>query len=138
MSRKAKTVNNIDTVNVEIDYDKLAEAIVRATKKAEEEDRKNTKVRRILITGLNGLVFVLFYLISAFGIVSTWVRFAKGVGFSLVVSIILSLLCLVSVVVTFLCQLEALKDDYKDAMSLFTTNIALIALIVAVVALLKA
>ena len=33
-------VNNIDTVNVEIDYDKLAKAIIKAQKEAEEQKEK--------------------------------------------------------------------------------------------------
>ena len=34
---KGTTINHIDNVNMEIDYDKLAMVIVRANKKAEEE-----------------------------------------------------------------------------------------------------
>ena len=50
MSKKEKTavVNNIKEINLEIDYDKLAEAIVKAQKKAAEskESEINTKEKR--------------------------------------------------------------------------------------------
>lgn len=35
-----KIVNNIDSVNIEIDYDKLAKAIIKAQKEAEEQNKK--------------------------------------------------------------------------------------------------
>ena len=40
---KKQTVNNIQELNLEIDYDKLAEAIVKANNRAEEETNKNNK-----------------------------------------------------------------------------------------------
>lgn len=45
---KAKTVNNISQINLEIDYDKLADAIVRANERAKAQDErpdKKTKTR---------------------------------------------------------------------------------------------
>ena len=138
MSKKPTTKTVIENLNLEIDYDKLAEAIIRANKSADEKGRKNTRTRRILITGINGIVFASFYVLAIFGIISTWVRYRNGTGLSLPISIVLTAFCVISAAVTFLCQQEAMEDDYKEALSLFTTNVALIALIVAVISLINA
>ena len=46
MGKKDRTtiVNNINELNLEIDYDKLAEAIVKAQKKSEEKPVSNNKI----------------------------------------------------------------------------------------------
>ena len=41
---KSQVINNIENLNLEIDYDKLAEAIVKAQKKSEEKPVSNKKI----------------------------------------------------------------------------------------------
>lgn len=62
-------INNIDKLEVktEIDYDKLAEAIVKAQEKAKEEDNKElNQVLRLQKSGLS----IIYLLISVIGLVS--------------------------------------------------------------------
>lgn len=60
MSKKDKqsVVNNIKELNLEIDYDKLAEAIVKAQKKAteSEETEKSTKEKRNLFVNIGRIL----------------------------------------------------------------------------------
>ena len=42
---KSQVINNIDQLNLEIDYDKLAEAIVKAQKEATESEKAETNIK---------------------------------------------------------------------------------------------
>ena len=53
---KPQVINNIQELNLEIDYDKLAEAIVAANQKREHRPR-NTKIRGFVLGMCNGILY---------------------------------------------------------------------------------
>ena len=61
---KPQVINNIQELNLEIDYDKLAEAIVRANKKAEEEKEAEYRKRKLsksfYIIAISYLIFAIY------------------------------------------------------------------------------
>ncbi len=61
-SEKQTTVNNIQQLNLEIDYDKLAEAIVRA--KGVSKEKEEEKIKNARISLLSKLVIALFAVLS--------------------------------------------------------------------------
>ena len=127
------------SLNFEIDYDKLAEAMVKALKSAENDSGKNAKAnkkfRNSFFRNLNGAFYGLLGLFSILVIVSIWVRYVNHNDLTLTVCIVLSALCCYFTVVSFLCCYESMRDEYEQTISMLNTNITLIALIVAIVAL---
>lgn len=59
---KLTTVNNIEQLNFEIDYDKLAEAIVKA--KEVSNEKEEAKIKNARISLLSKLVIALFAVLS--------------------------------------------------------------------------
>ena len=60
MAKKAPIIHNhIDTINLEIDYDELAKAIVRANKSTEKSKRRHMKFRAFLMGMCNGIVYLI-------------------------------------------------------------------------------
>ena len=70
-------------------------------------------------------------------IIITWVQFFQNKIASVFDSIALTFSFAIVGFWTAACFLEALKDDREEAMSYFNTNVSLVALIVAIVALFK-
>ncbi len=139
MSRKAKpkTANSIEPVNVEINYDKLAQAIVKAQLESEEQKSKGKKTRRSVFRFLNAFAFVLMAVLFIAGIVLLWTTLI-GATVELWVRIFATAALVLMVIITLLCFNESLDDDYQDSIALFTALVSLVALIVAVIALIKA
>ena len=137
MSKKPTTKNVIENLNLEIDYDKLAEAIVRATKAAEDKKEKKKTVKKLMLTIGNCSAFAALVFASIAGIVLIWeesVDLPLKLWGRISATVILVLLAFGSL----LSLNECFDDDYQDSVALYTANITLAALIVAVIALLKA
>ena len=137
MSKKPTTKTVIENLNLEIVYDKLAQAIVKAQLESEEQKSKGKKTRRSVFRFLNALAFVLMAGLFVTGIVLLWTVF-KGVAMESWVRIFISAGLALMSIVSVLCFNESLDDDYQDSVALFTALVALVALIVAVIALIKA
>jgi len=138
---KPQTVNNINQLNLEIDYDKLAEAIVKAqetvTQKTEKKEKRRTRFRNILLRNVNGVVYHGIAIFMVLLIIGTWVTYKNGTGPSLVLSIVFTLLFAFLCFISFMCGQETFDDTYETTVSLFDTNVSLIALVVAIIALYK-
>ncbi|MBR3382833.1 MAG: hypothetical protein IKG85_07350 [Clostridia bacterium] len=137
MSKKPTTKNVIENLNLDIDYDKLAEAIVRAQTASEEQKSKGKKTRRSVFRFLNAFAFVLMAVLFIAGIVLLWTTLI-GATVELWVRIFATAALLLMAIIAFLCFNESLDDNYQDSIVLFTTLVSLVALIVAVIALIKA
>lgn len=136
--KQPKTViNNIDSVNIEIDYDKLAEAIVRAQNNVKKKNKKSSKLRNAALSFFNGLVYAVVYLISGFSIYVIWSEIYPKQEASLGGCIFLSVILVIVGVYAFLCQQESYNDKETETLEYFNVNVSLIALIVALVALFK-
>lgn len=54
--KKGKITYNIDNINLEIDCDRLADAMVNAQKKADAHEKKTNDFRSLLMFGFNSLM----------------------------------------------------------------------------------
>lgn len=133
---KTQVINNIDQLNLEIDYDKLAEAIVKANKTAKKEKGKG-KIRTSAMRFFNGMTFAMVYVLAGLSIYATWSEAYSKNNASLIDCIVLTVAFLVVGTYAVLCQQETFDDNESDTVEFFNTNISLIALIVALIALFK-
>ena len=134
---KPKNIYNIDNVNMEIDYDKLADAIIKAQEKAKEQSKRPNRFRSSVMAIVNVCIPVLLAIFSVITCVGIWKEYFIDPVNGLFRCIFLTLLFIVVVIISICCSREAWKDDDENAIMHFNTNIALVALIVAMIALLK-
>lgn len=120
---------------VEIDYEKLANAIVNA-QESSNNDVKGHKSRNSLINFLNGTIYIILAVFCVWGIVRYWSGSYVGTVESLIQCILITAILAVFAVWFFLCQQESLSDKGKGAIDDFSLNISLAALLVSLVALL--
>ena len=144
--QKPKTVNKIENLNFEIDYDKLAEAIVKAEKKAREDNSTLSKT----LSGLSALVFQLTafagWAFSALGLVAgietVWVMWKPGNSLPTIILAITILFLLLLITLFSLLLWKSSKDIEKEkdtqfVVSVFSAIVGFTALVVALVALNK-
>ena len=137
---KPQIINNIQELNLEIDYDKLAEAIVKANKK-ESTQHSNMKHRGMMLGLFNILVYTTPIILILKTLAGMWINCFQ-VGFPEIITNII--MCVVLTVsgaffswLFYSAMKETLCDTEEQMMSHFNTNIAVAALIVALVALFK-
>lgn len=131
------TINNIDSVNIEIDYDKLAEAIVKAQTKLSQKEKRTRKFRSAAMSLFNGAIYAIVYTFAIAMIYVVWHECYANQTVPLIGCILFTLVLAFIGIYAFLCQQESHRDSETDTITHFNTNIALIALIVAMIALFK-
>lgn len=148
MAKKTnKTVNKIDTVNIEIDYEKLAEAIVKAEKKASETKSYTANT----FAALSGLIF---RGAAWIGMIFTWLFGIAGVAYLvmldwknvnvftvvssafLIATILLLIFCLSILLLKSAKEIEGEKDR-QFVVAVFSAIVSFTALVVALLALFK-
>ena len=149
---KAQIINNIQNLNLEIDYDKLAESIIKAQEKAEVTAQK----KRIYTLGTFATPLVVaFYSLSVLGwllvvavpvgVYKSW-QTLRWDNFLNCFSSVVSLLFLVGIAVTVALYSILLWESAKEVeaetdrnyiVSMFSGVVSFAALIVALVALIK-
>ena len=138
---KPQVVNNIEEINLEIDYEKLAEAIVIAqekeSKKSEEKSKKRMGARQFLMAWCNGILYAVLYSYVIREIIEMWQNYASSGEPSLYMCIVYTIGGASLAVLLFLAHQETMNDSKEDTITHFNTNIALVALIAAIVALVK-
>ena len=130
-----KSRRNLTIINNEIDYDKLAESIIKAQNHAKENKRTTSKFRSAAMGLLNGTVYATVYIIAFYSIYVVWTESFSKQNASLVGCIILTFFLVFIGIYAFLCQQESRQDKDNDVREHFNINISLVALIVAIVAL---
>ena len=137
---KPQVINNFQELNLEIDYDKLAEAIVKANQK-ETLQQSNMKYRGIILGLFNVLVFTTPIILILKTLVGMWINcFQTGypdIITNIIMCIILTGSGIFISLLLFSAMKETLCDTEEQMLSHFNTNIAVAALIVALMALLK-
>ena len=149
---KPQVINNIEQLNLEIDYDKLADAIVKAQEVSEDEANKK---RRFTSGAFAMLITVAFRIFSAFmGLLSVVLILAPVVswqtlqwsGFTNIVTSVSTIgFCIVFAIVLGLYTVLLWKSakeietekDRNYIISVFSGIVSFAALIVAFVALFK-
>ena len=122
-------------MNIEIDYDKLAEAIVKAQNKTSK--KSSSKLRNAALNFFNGAIYSMVYLVAVVSIYAIWSEVYPNQENSLIGCILISVIMAFIAVYAFLCQQESFKDKETETLEYFNVNISLIALIVALIALFK-
>lgn len=141
-------VNNIESVNVDIDYDKLAEAIVEAQQKANEKYSVSSEMMKLVIVPVLWILaaLCLFTGIAFFAILvkeaSALTEILKKQEYIRVLIILVEFfVSMFSIALAFFSGFSAKEmDEEKDRQyvaSVFSNIVALVALIVALIALVK-
>lgn len=137
---KPQVINNIQELNLEIDYDKLAEAIVKAKKK-EALQQSNMKHRGTILGLFNILVYTTPIVLILKALVGLWSNCFQAAYPEIIANIIMCTVLTVSgIFISFLlgsAMKETLCDTEEQIVSHFNTNISVAALIVALIALFK-
>ena len=143
---KKTVIGNIEQINLEIDYDKLAESIVKASKIEDEKRSLSREWMKFVITPIFWLftvisgLFAIGFFVEIFQIIKTlkgniseweqWITIAVG--------FILSLSFVVVCIFTIATAREIEKENNKQYVAaMFSNIVALVALIVALIALFK-
>lgn len=140
MAKKKKNttvVNNIESISIEIDYDKLAEAIVKAQTKASKQKKTTGKFRSAAMGLFNGSIYAVVYIFAVIMIYVVWSECYFNQTIPLVGCILFTFVLTFVGVYAFLCQQESHSDSESETITHFNTNIALFALIVAMIALFR-
>ncbi len=137
MAKKERktTIYSIDQLNIEIDYQKLADAIVDAQEKSKDRKPKNTRFRSSLMQSLNGIMYIAIASFSVIVIIKVWKDYLFTDLSALLLRIIMTVALAIIAILLFLAQQESLDDNNEDAHKFFSTNISLISLVIAVLAL---
>ena len=137
VKRNGKEIVSVSATVDPVDYDKLAEAIVTVQEKASKKKKRTSRFRGAVMGGINGVLYLIVTLFSVGAIAGMWMEYAKAAEHSLMTYIGCTVMFAIIGLFAFLCQQESLGDSDEDAQQHFNTNIALIALVVALVALVK-
>lgn len=146
-NKKPKTVNKIENLTVEIDYDKLAEAVVKAEKKANEVKSYTSNAFATLSGSVFRIAACLGILFSVSGAICGAVYLANfdWKNAAILATIFTALLVLLTLIVIFLFSVLLMKSakeieyekDRQFVISVFSAIVSFTALIVALVALNK-
>lgn len=121
------------TVNVNIDYDQLAEAVIKAQEKAQKNHPRENRLRGSLMAIFNAMLYFATAFVGVCMVICTWVIPIGNIGTRIVCTFLFGIIAIYSGA----CFYESIKDSDENAQQHFNTNITLIALIVALVALFK-
>ncbi len=120
-------------VNVNIDYDKLAEAIVRAQEKVAKENTRKSIFRSSFMGGVNACLYFAISLFGAAMVLGSFIAPAVSTQSRIVYAVLFGILAMYS----FACFIESMKDHGENIQQHFNTNVALAALIVAIINLFR-
>ena len=122
------------TIHVEIDYDKLAKAIIKAQKEVKLAEQNNTNMRHELLKVTNGVFYVMIAGCSVWNAIHWWIgcELCKPVlGLSLEATkwfITASSFCLVSMMITIILSMK--DETPEQTETRFNTHLAIIALVI--------
>lgn len=137
MKKKSTFTSPINKYTIEIDYNKLAEAITKANEKISSKELKEKKksFRIKLIRFINGCIYVFYGLLCLSQMFKVWDGTCAIVTNNPAEKIIITIFLGIVVIVCFLLQQESLDETSEQSIDHININLALIALILAVVAL---
>ena len=149
---RRQPINNIQNLNLEINYDKLAESIVKAQEKAEESIQKQ---KRYTLGTFATPLIVAFYGMSILGWILVvavpvsvykawdtlqWDNFVAGLTNVIALVFLLGIMAIVALYSVLLWKSAKEVEEETDrnyVISMFSGVVSFVALIVALVALVK-
>lgn len=146
--KKEKTIEKQDLIevlenaqiNVTIDYKRIAEEIVLAEKKLQKEkectEKKRTRFRLCISFVINSMIYLGIAALSLVLIIAGWIGWARGqVNGPLLIMILLSMAFIMIIIFGIGGFTESLKDDGESSDKYMNSNVAVLALIIAVISL---
>lgn len=141
MAKKGQVINHYHIeeleIDTKIDYQKLAKEIVAAQEEALKIKKRPNKFRAAVMVAANAMIPVLILIFSVLACIGMWIEFATVPVHNLLDYITYTIMFAGIALVSICCSVEAWKDNDENAIMHFNTNVALVALIVAFVALVK-
>ena len=143
---KKTVIGNIEQINLEIDYDKLAESIVKVSKIEDEKRSLSREWMKFVITPIFWLfavisgLFAIGFFVEIFQIIKTLNgNFSEwGQWITIAVGFILSLFFVFVCIFTIATAREIEKENNKQYVAtMFSNIVALVALFVSLIALFK-
>ena len=141
MAKKGQIINNyhIEELEVEakIDYKKLAKEIVAAQEEAKRITDRPNRIRASVMTVVNMILPMSLAVFSVLACIGMWLDYATKATFGILDCIAYSAMFLSITLISVCCSIETWRDNDENAIMHFNTNVALVALIVSLVALVK-
>ena len=147
--KKDRIINHIDQLNVEIDYDKLADAIVKANEKQGQQYSASREWMKFLIypvfwgvaiiTGLLAIGFFIYGAVSIKEILDTAIRNVdwKQLATSILLIGVSFFLVAVCVATGITAKEINEESDREYVATMFSNMVALVALVISLIALAK-
>ena len=126
---------SIPTYKLDIDYDQLAKAIIKAQQESDNPNKYDARTH--LMKFLNGTSHMFVLSILVIVAKNVWDMLPNVDDTSKVFYILFIVMLVVLAVLLFMCQQESLSDNYGTAKNQLDLNLSLIALIVALMAYIK-
>ena len=123
-----------ESERVEIDYDALAKALIKAQKQFEIQDTTHGKARSIFMRICNVIIYISVYLFAVICCYFMWNVETQNTE-ELILKIALFLLFAILAIFMFLAEIESFKDTKNEAQKHFNTNLSFVSLIIALIAL---
>lgn len=141
MGKKGQVINHYHIeeleVKTKIDYKELAKEIVTAQQEAKKANKRPNRFRAAVMATANTMAPALLVLFSVLACIGMWIEFSTKPVHSILEYIAYTVMFIGIIVVSVCCGVEAWRDDDENAIMHFNTNVALVALIVAFVALVR-
>lgn len=143
---KPRVINNIQELNLEIDYDKLAEAIVKATDAENNKYSFSREWMKFVITPMFGILSLVsgitsigFFLEMIVNIVALSKNYLDSIRWITIISSFTLSIFLFGICIMSIASIQEIKkENNKQYIATIFSNItALVALIVALVSLFK-
>lgn len=124
---------------VDLDYERLATEIVKAINSSKSINVSCNRVyhrfRLKLMRFFNGCFHMAICFLCIFELFNVWQSFSFVSIYNLVQNVTLSIFLLVSAILMFFSQQDSLDESLEETQDFFNTNLALVAIILAVIAL---
>lgn len=114
------------------------------SKKEEDSKEKSEKsksrckgYRASFMAAINTMIFVIFAVMAVFSCIGIWINFFYDNAYTWFDAVGYTLMFIGVVIISIMCSIESWRDNDNDAIQHFNTNVSLVALIVALIALAK-
>ncbi len=132
-SNKPMTIAETSNITIQFDEEMLEQAIVNALRRMEAGSERNAKHRRRVLVMVNVFSFVLTFT-SIIAVLYTALRFSSV---HWLVQVVVIGAIVAALIYVMLVLNEIMKDSYHEALAFAQISIALVALVVSFVALVK-
>lgn len=132
-----KRIKRTVVVKTEIDYEKLAVAIIEAQNKVTEKASSSRKFREAGMSFFNGSVYAFLYGLIGYLVYALWNNVHVETSMAFYKEVFLSIILAFIGIYAFLCQQESLRDTGTEIHKHFNNIVPFAALILTLVTLFR-